>query len=122
MKPQRNPNLPSHLKQMNQRQRKKLLVGEFTELGFTLKASFGADLDAAAQDVLLDAWLDVVDQHGVSFGGEFDANGTLDGAVFPVSKIAVTEEVRIALLEWIKNRSEISGVEASGLFDIWHSI
>lgn len=121
MKPARNPALPRHLKQMNLRQRKKMRVGEFTELGFTLKASFAADLDHAAQDALLDAWLDLVDQQSVSFGGQFDATGTLEGAVFPVSSIAVTEEIRTALLDWLKGRSEVSAVEASGLFDLWHS-
>jgi len=121
MKTQPTLALPCRLKNLNLRQRKKQRVGEFTELGFTLKASISSDLDSAAQDSLLDGWLDAVDQQGVSFGGQFEAAEALEGAVFPVSKIAVTESVRTALLDWLKARSEITAVEASSLFDIWHS-
>ena len=121
MKPARNPTLPRRLKKMNLRQRKKMRVGEFTDFGFTLKASFAADMDHAAQDALLDDWLNTVDQQGVSFGGQFDASGKLEGAVFPVASTKVTNEVRGVLLDWLKSRSEISGVEASELFDLWHA-
>ena len=101
MKTQTTLALPCRLKNLNLRQRKKQRVGEFTELGFTLKASISSDLDSAAQDSLLDGWLDAVDQQGVSFGGQFEAAEALEGAVFPVSKIAVTESVRTALLDWL---------------------
>jgi uncharacterized protein YggL (DUF469 family) len=121
MKPQRNPALPGNLKNLNTRQRKKMRVGEFQELGFSLKAQFVAGLDIATQDALLDAWLTTVDQAGVSFGGQFDADGTLEGLVFQVSRVAVSEEVRSSLLAWLKSRAEVASMEASGLFDLWHT-
>jgi uncharacterized protein YggL (DUF469 family) len=122
MKHQRNPALPSHVAQMNRRQRKKQRVGEFTELGFTLRATLNSELDDAAQDQLLDAWLNLLDQQGVSFGGQFDPSGTLEGVVFPVAARAVDDAVRSTLLDWLKNSKEISSVQASELQDIWHTI
>jgi hypothetical protein len=120
MRPQRNPALPSRVQRMNLRQRKKQRVGEFTEMGFSLQAALVADLTPEAQDVLLDAWLEAVDQQQVSFGGQFDASGTLEGVVFPVCDVKVSDEVRVNLLDWLKGRSEIASLTASGLFDIWH--
>jgi len=122
MKSQRNPSLSSNLKRLNLRQRKKMRVGEFTELGFSLKAQFIAGLDIEAQDALLDAWLSAVDQLGVSFGGQFDGAGTLEGLVFPVSAVVVSDEVRTTLLDWLKARGEIAELESSVLFDLWHTM
>jgi len=121
MKQQRNPALPGNLKNLKLRQRKKMRVGEFQELGFSLQAQFVAGLEVATQDALLDDWLTTVDQAGVSFGGQFDAQGMLEGLVFPVAQVKVTEALRSSLLDWLKNRSEVAGIEASALFDLWHT-
>ncbi|TDR80170.1 50S ribosome-binding protein YggL [Paludibacterium purpuratum] len=121
MRKTRNPSLSSHVKRMSPRLRKKLRVGEFRELGFSLKAAIAADLDIAAQDDLLEAWLGVVDDHGVSFGGQFDARGALEGVVFPIGGQPVTTAVRTALLDWLKARAEVGDLQASELYDIWHS-
>ncbi|BEV72259.1 MULTISPECIES: YggL family protein [unclassified Paludibacterium] len=120
MRTARNPALASHVKRMSPRLRKKLRVGEFRELGFSLKASIDAGLEVAAQDALLDAWLGEVDRHGVSFGGQFDARGAMEGVVFPVAGNLVTEAIRTGLLDWLKARPEVKDLQASGLFDIWH--
>jgi uncharacterized protein YggL (DUF469 family) len=122
MKHQRNPALPAHVAQMNRRQRKKQRVGEFTELGFTLRATLSSELDDAAQDQLLDAWLNLLDQQGVSFGGQFDPSGTLEGVVFPVTSNTVSDDARRTLLDWLKSNKAVTVVEASKLQDIWHAV
>jgi len=120
MRNTRNPALPSHVKRMSPRLRKKLRVGQFREWGFNLKAILNDGLDDAAQDSLLEAWLGAVDTQAVSFGGQFDARGTLEGMVFPVGKQPVDDAVRIALLDWLKARAEVASLQASELIDIWH--
>lgn len=112
-----NANSRQRLKRLKPRQRKKLRVGEFQELGFTVVANL---VDDAASDGLLDAWLDIVEQQGVSFGGHF-SDGQLDGIVFPVGGTLVTDEVRATLNTWLAARAEVSNVECSALLDVWHS-
>lgn len=113
--------LTGRLKRLNARQRKKLRVGEFSEQGFSLKATLVQGLDFAAQDALLEAWLGAVDDRGVSFGGQFDARGTLEGMVFPVGAQTVTDALRIELADWLKARAEVAELQISEIFDIWHS-
>lgn len=120
MRTTRNPSLASHVKRMSPRLRKKLRVGEFRELGFSLKASIDAGLDVTAQDNLLDDWLGEVDRHDVSFGGQFDTRGAMEGVVFPLAGNLVTDTIRRGLLDWLKARPEVKDLQASGLFDIWH--
>ncbi|MEC5206030.1 MULTISPECIES: YggL family protein [Vogesella] len=114
-----NPNSPNRLKRLSPRQRKKLRVGEFQELGFTVVATL-KEQDDAANDALLNGWLEAVDSHSVSFGGHF-SDGQLDGVVFPVNGVKVTEEVKAALVAWLQARADVASVEASDLLDVWHS-
>lgn len=114
-----NPNSPKRLKRLSPRQRKKLRVGEFQELGFTVVATLHPQ-DDAASDAFLNAWLEAVDAHGVSFGGHF-SHGQLDGIVFPVAGVKVTAEVQATLSSWLQARAEVASVEASDLLDVWHS-
>ncbi|RBH42049.1 hypothetical protein C3F00_040270, partial [Pseudomonas sp. MWU13-2860] len=72
----RNPNSPHRLSRLKARQRKKMRVGEFRELGFHLIALLHEGADSEA---LLDAWLTQVDDAGISFGGHFDGAGKLEG-------------------------------------------
>lgn len=123
MRAQRNRNAPGHVKRMSLRRRKKLRVGEFTQHGFSIRAELTAGLDAAAQDALLEAWLDAVDRHGLSFGGEFDGvAGRLQGMVFAVSAtVPLTAALRQALADWIEARAEVRTAAIGELFDIWHA-
>ncbi|WP_028536111.1 50S ribosome-binding protein YggL [Paludibacterium yongneupense] len=116
----RNPNSLQRLKKLNTRQRKKQRVGEFTELGFHLIATFASGIDAAAQDSLLDAWLTTVDAAGVSFGGHFDGAQRLEGVVFPIGAIKVDDTVKAQLSAWLQARAEIVSLEAGDLIDMWH--
>ncbi len=118
---QRNPNSSNRLKRLKPRQRKKMRVGEFRELGFHLIATFKDGVAPEAQDSLLDGWLTAVDDADVSFGGHFDGANRLEGVVFPVGGVKITDEIRASMVEWLKARSEIAAVEAGELIDLWHS-
>jgi len=113
-----NPNSAQRLKRLNHRQRKKMRVGEYRELGFHLIATIAKEVDT---DTLLDDWLNCVDDAAISFGGHFDGNEKLEGVVFPVGDVAITEEIRAKLLAWLQERSEVTHVEAGDLIDLWHT-
>jgi hypothetical protein len=116
----RNPNSLQRLKKLNTRQRKKQRVGEFTELGFHLVATFATGVDAAALDGLLDDWLSTVDTTGVSFGGHFDGAQRLEGVVFPIGAIKVDAEIKAQLSAWLQARPEVASLDAGELIDMWH--
>lgn len=114
-----NPNSAQRLKRLNHRQRKKMRVGEYRELGFHLIATIATGVDA---DALLDDWLNCIDEAAISFGGHFDGNERLEGVVFPVGEVAITEEIRAKLVAWLQARGEVSNVEAGELIDLWHTV
>ena len=119
---QRNPHSRQRLKQMSPRLRKKLRVGEFAELGFTLEATLAEGLEIAAEDALLDAWLTQVDSHHVSFGGSFTGGkpSILTGMVFPVGANKVSEDLRQELVHWLNARSEVAKLAVGELTDVWY--
>ncbi|MDF0607177.1 YggL family protein [Neisseriaceae bacterium TC5R-5] len=114
-----NPHSRQRLKRLNTRQRKKTRVGEYCELGFHLLAELNSVSDEQA-DALLDAWLDLVDAKGISFGGHYDGHGKLEGVAFPVAAIKIDEALRSELLAWLQARSEVKSLEAGELIDLWH--
>ncbi|WP_434630557.1 50S ribosome-binding protein YggL [Chromobacterium sp. CV08] len=114
----RNPNSAQRLKRLNARQRKKMRVGEFRELGFHLVAELR---DGADADALLDGWLTRFDEAGISFGGHFDGKNRLEGVAFPVSGNQITEALRGELVAWLQAREEVQSLEASELIDLWHA-
>jgi uncharacterized protein YggL (DUF469 family) len=119
---QRNPHSRRRLSNMSPRQRKKLRVGEFAELGFTLEATLTEGLTVQAEDALLDAWLNQVDALGVSFGGSFTGGqpSVLTGMVFPVNATKVDETMRQELVAWLNARPEVARLAASELGDVWY--
>ncbi|OHX16924.1 hypothetical protein BI343_01270 [Chromobacterium amazonense] len=114
----RNANSAQRLKRLNARQRKKMRVGEFRELGFHLVAELHEGVDA---DALLDGWLTRVDEAGISFGGHFDGKGKLEGVAFPVSERKIDDALRGELTRWLQARAEVKTLEASELIDLWHT-
>jgi len=119
---QRNPQSRQRLKNLSRRQRKKLRVGEFAELGFTLEATLADNLTHEAEDALLDAWLNEVDAHGVSFGGSFTGGNPskLAGMVFPVGPVKVDDDLRLGLVHWLNARPEVAKLAAGELGDVWY--
>lgn len=115
----RNPNSTRRLKRLNNRQRKKMRVGDYRELGFHLTIGLQADADT---DGLLDGWLSRVDEADVSFGGHFDGKDKLEGVVFPISQTKITDALRSELIAWLQARSEVATLEASELLDLWHAV
>lgn len=67
-------------KHRNRRQRKKLRVGEFRELGFSVSAELQAPLSDQQRNALVDAFLEqCIEANGMLFGGGI--NEALDGYI-----------------------------------------
>lgn len=101
-------------KQRSRRQRKKLHIGEFKELGFLFEAAIkpGADENALIEAFLTEA----IDANELGFGGW--ATG---GAVEKFGRGSMTEDQRQTVLNWLAARPEIATLSATGLIDMWYS-
>lgn len=112
----------TRLHRWNRRLRKKLHLGEFQELGFTLFLTFHTPLDETAYDPFWDAIIERIEALGLCVGG---LGGILpivetDGFVSSWGHGSVTPEQVSSLLDWCRSRPEVKGARASELVDAWH--
>lgn len=112
----------TRLHRWNRRQRKKLRLGEFQELGFTLYLTFHTPQDEAAYELHWHAIIERIETLGLCVGG---LGGTLpiaetDGFVSGWDHGSVTSEQVSSLLEWCRARPEVKEARASELVDAWH--
>lgn len=100
----------------SRRQRKKLRIAEFQELGFTLSAELQKELSRSEQDVFLSAFLDdVIEARGLAYGGGVDF-----GFVSKFERGSATEEDRQAVKAWYASRPEVKETTVGDLVDCWH--
>ncbi len=110
--------MPS-LSRYKRRQRKKLRLGEFQELGFGVSGRFRDGLDQAARMAFLQAFLDqAIEQNGLMFGGGLEPS--LEGYVVLDHPGSVSEAQREAVLAWLKGQEVLAEVEADALSDAWY--
>jgi len=104
----------------NQRQRKKLRLGEFKELGFAVSASLRGPLDGADREAAIDAFLeDCIEPNGMLFGGGI--NEMLDGyVVSSAARSSATDRQREIVRGWLSGRPEFAVINVSPLTDAWH--
>lgn len=104
----------------NLRQRKKLRLGEFQELGFEVNAKSAKELTPAERTKFIDDLIVAVDEMGLLFGGGL--NSELAGfVVVDALHGSVTEEQREAFRKWLEARPELKDVQAGPLKDAWYS-
>lgn len=104
----------------NLRQRKKLRLGEFQELGFEVTAAMPKELNQAEREAFIDALTVAVAERGLLFGGGF--NGGFEGfVVVDALRGSVTEEQRASFGKWLESRQELQDVVVGPLKDAWHS-
>lgn len=109
---------------MNRRQRKKLRVGEFKELIFTVRAKFDRALDESAYDLLLDDFLAFIESRDLAVGG---MGGKLpltetEGVIQAWARNSPTEEDRQAVVTWLRLRPEVVEAGADDFVDGWHCV
>lgn len=109
-------------KRHNRRQRKKLHLGEFQELGFDVHARIATPLSVDDRDKLLDAFIEqCIEPIGLGFGGGL--NDDLGGfAVSMQKRGSATDEQRERVRRWLSTRPEFSAVEIGPLADAWYAV
>lgn len=110
------------MQRWNRRQRKKLRLGEFQELGFTLSLIFVEPLDESRFDRFVDAMIEAIESLGLcvgGLGGAFPIAET-DGFVVTFRRGSVSAEEQSQLLDWLQARPELKAANASELVDVWH--
>lgn len=103
--------------QRNRRQRKKMHLGEFQELGFVVRWQFAKDTTVETIDNTLDRFIDeVIRPNGLAYEG----SGYLhwEGLVC-LEKIGKCDDSHRTLVEkWLKENN-LTEIEVTELFDIW---
>lgn len=103
-------------KQHNHRQRKKLHLGEYKELGFNIELQYQEGLSEAGEDALIDAFIaEVIEPRGLIYGGSMTF-----GSVCLATRGNVSTDDRDAVQAWLSARSEVTAVQVSDLVDAWH--
>lgn len=113
--------MPANVKgKYNLRQRKKLRLGEFQELGFEVTAKSAKELSSAERSEFINALIVAIDEMGLLFGGGF--NNELAGfVVVDALRGSVTEEQRACFKKWLESRPELADVQVGPLKDAWYS-
>ncbi|NKJ45843.1 hypothetical protein CIC12_03610 [Burkholderia sp. SG-MS1] len=108
-------------KSHNRRQRKKLRIGEFQELGFEVSAAIRAPLDEQQRDAFIDALIEeCIEANGLAFGGGVNAgfSGYITSAA---RRSSATERHREIVGQWLRGRREVTDVIVGGLNDAWYT-
>lgn len=104
----------------NRRQRKKLRLGEFQEMGFDVTAKCTKELAPSERQQFVDRLIDAVVERGLLFGGGF--NDFLKGFVVVATLYgSVTDEQRESLKAWLESCPELTNVQVGPLKDAWYS-
>lgn len=102
----------------NRRLRKKLHLGEFQELGFSVSAGCPPGWAEAERDRAMHGLLATVEAHGLIFGGGDSASG-MDGHIGLAQRGSPTEADRQAITDCL-NALGFVDVQVSALEDAWY--
>jgi uncharacterized protein YggL (DUF469 family) len=104
---------------VRKRLRKKLRVGEFQELGFTVELTLPPDLDEAAMWLLSDAFLEqAIEANGLLCGG--GCGRSWDVFVVHAGRCSATEAHRAAVAAWLAQQPLLLAARIGPLVDAWH--
>lgn len=105
------------IRKLNNRQRKKLHLGEYKQLRGDITVRFKQTLDNDAFETWLNAWIEWVETHGLyvaCFGGADHFSGT-DGML--LAEKSLQQEQLDAAVAWLKGRPEVGEVPQAVLRD-----
>lgn len=113
--------LPSknRIRGLNRRQRKKLRVGEFQELLFSLRWTNRLDLNDDELNAQFDDFIGMIEARGLLFVGTLPASGG-DGFVLTNDRRSTTVEDRESVVIGLRKRSEVSTVDVGEFVDHWY--
>lgn len=102
---------------MKKRLRKKLKLGEFTELGFSMRFHIDDSLTASDRNAILEALIEFVEGRSVYIGG----GGFSNFQEFFVSRhrSSTTPDDQEALRVWLESNPSVDDVVIGPLVDAW---
>ena len=107
---------------MNLRQRKKLHVGEFQELGLFVAVTFTSALDEKAWDDWIERWMNSAAEHGLEvggFGGKLPIAKT-DGWLFLHPRGSITPAQAAAVKASLEKAPVVATLSKFVLADGWY--
>jgi uncharacterized protein YggL (DUF469 family) len=119
------PEAQAHLRRatftsMRRRLRKKLRVGEFTEMGFSVSAELSPDLDDAGHDAFLDRLIDAVEARRLAFGGG-GRREAFEGFVTQLGRGSAAEADRTAMTTFLSSDPAVVRHDVGALIDAWNA-
>lgn len=112
----------ARVRRLNQRQRKKLRVGEFTEYVFDVELTFSEPIDVDSYYGFTDGLFGFLEGRGLlggGFGGRFPLTAT-SGVITTLERGSPGEDDREAVAQWLRARPEVANVSVHALVDGWH--
>lgn len=107
---------PPQSHRRSRRQRKKLRIDEFKELGFTIAIQLTGKWSLEAESELMLALItEYAEPRYLKFGGVIR-----DGYIVSAGRESATNADRTALQTWSQSQPEVSSVEIGKLEDAWH--
>lgn len=116
------PKSKGRLRQLNQRQRKKLRLGEFQEFIFQANARFHLPLDESAYEPFIDDFVEFLESRKLiigGMGGRFPI-ATTDGFIQASGRGSPSETDRHAIVNWLLARPEMASASADEFVDGWY--
>lgn len=116
------PTSNGRIRQLNQRQRKKLHLGEFQELIFSVHAQFSPPLDESACIALWTEFINFIESRNLwvgGLGGDLPLVET-EGVIQANGRGSPSEEDRQAVVAWLRARPEVTSASADDLVDGWY--
>ncbi len=110
------------VRRLNQRQRKKMRVGEFTEYVFDVELTFREPIEGKQYGSFIVGLFDFLEQRrllGGGFGGHRPLTAT-SGVITTMERGSPTEEDREAVAQWLRARPEVADVRVLEMTDGWH--
>ena len=110
------------VRRLNQRQRKKMRVGEFTEYVFDVELTFREPIEGKQYGSFIVGLFGFFEQRGLlggGFGGHRPLTAT-SGVITTMERGSPTEEDREAVAQWLRARPEVADVRVLEMTDGWH--
>ena len=104
---------------MNKRKRKKFHVGEYTELGFVIKAEANLVNNSPEGDQFADGMVDFVEGRGCCIGG--GVGDKVNVFCTRIERGSCTEDDRQAITQYLKDHSLVTRFVVGPLVDAWNS-
>ncbi|MGU7771233.1 YggL 50S ribosome-binding family protein [Burkholderia sp. MR1-5-21] len=106
-------------KHYNRRQRKKLHIGEFQELAFTISAQFRNEPTDLERGEMVDAFIDFVEANGLLTVASAE-EGILAYVISGAPRGTTTDADRETVRAWLEARPELAQVELGAFTDAWY--